>query len=378
MLRSMILDLLATPCALVDLDRLKRNAAAMSQQARRLGVRLRPHVKTHKCVEAARIQTAGEHGGITVSTLAEARAFAGAGFTDITWAVPVALDRLDECAELVRRSDRFRMLVDHPRAVSELEAFAAAEGLCFEVLLEVDCGHHRSGVDPDDPGAVRVAASIEGSPRLTLAGILTHAGQSYRCGSRAGAAEVTRHERDVMVAFAGRLRAAGVPVGEVSVGSTPTVTAAEDLAGVTEVRPGNYLFFDVFQAAIGSCRLDEVAFSVLATVLGAYPERRELVVNAGALALSKDPGPVHVDPSCGFGAIVEADSQRPIPGLRAISLSQEHGVLHRDRPLDPSWQPGSRLRILPNHSCLAAACFDRFHVARGNEIIDEWRPVRGW
>ncbi len=378
MLRPMTLESLPTPCALVDLDRLERNAAAMSQQARRLGVRLRPHVKTHKCVEAARLQTAGEHGGITVSTLAEARAFAAAGFRDITWAVPVALDRLGECAELVRRTDRFRVLVDHLRAVAELEAFAATHALRFEVVLEVDCGHHRSGVDPDDPAAVRLAGAIHSSPDLELAGILTHAGQSYRCGSRAEAAGVARHERDVMVAFAGRLRAAGIAVTEVSIGSTPTVTAAEDLAGVTEVRPGNYLLFDAFQAAIGSCRLDEVAFSVLATVIGIYPERQELVVNAGALALSKDPGPAHVDPSCGFGVVVSPGDQHPIAGLRVVSLSQEHGVLRSDRALDPSWQPGSRLRILPNHSCLAAACFDRFHVVRGREIVDEWRPVRGW
>jgi D-serine deaminase-like pyridoxal phosphate-dependent protein len=378
MLRSMNLESLLTPCALVDLDRLEHNATAMSQQARRLGVRLRPHVKTHKCVEAARLQTAGEHGGITVSNLAEARAFAAAGFRDITWAVPVALDRLDGCADLVRTIDRFRMLVDHPRGVAGLEAFAAAHALRFEVLLEVDCGHHRSGVDPDDPAAVRLAGAIHSSSDLELAGILTHAGQSYRCGNRADAAEVARHERDVMVAFASRLRAAGFRVEEVSIGSTPTVTVAEDLAGVTEVRPGNYLFFDAFQAAIGSCRLDEVAFSVLATVTGVYPERRELVVNAGALALSKDPGPIHVDPSCGFGVVVEAADQQPIPGLRVISLSQEHGVLRSDRPLDPSWQPGSRLRLLPNHSCLAAACFDSYQVVRGAAVVDEWRPVRGW
>jgi D-serine deaminase-like pyridoxal phosphate-dependent protein len=371
-------DQLSTPCALVDLDRLERNAAAMSQQARRLGVRLRPHVKTHKCVEAARLQTAGEHGGITVSTLAEARAFADAGFADITWAVPVALDRLGECAELVRRTYRFRLLVDHLHTVAELEAFAATEGLRFEVLLEADCGHHRSGVDPGDPAAVRLASAIQASPHMALAGILTHAGQSYRCGSRVEAAEVARHERNVMVTFAGRLRAAGIPVGEVSVGSTPTVTAAENLSGVTEVRPGNYLFFDALQAAIGSCHVDEVAFSVLATVIGVYPERRELVVNAGALALSKDPGSIHVDPSCGFGVVVDATDQRPIPGQRVVSISQEHGVLRSDRPLDPSWQPGGRLRILPNHACLAAACFDRFHVVRGIEIVDEWRPVRGW
>jgi D-serine deaminase-like pyridoxal phosphate-dependent protein len=117
---------------------------------------------------------------------------------------------------------------------------------------------------------------------------------------------------------------------------------------------------------------------VLATVLGVYPERRELVVNAGALAVSKDPGPVHLDPGCGFGVVVDAADQQPISGLRVVSISQEHGVLRSDHALDPAWHPGSRVRILPNHSCLAAACFDRFHVVRDCEVVDEWRPVRGW
>ena len=117
---------------------------------------------------------------------------------------------------------------------------------------------------------------------------------------------------------------------------------------------------------------------MLATVLSAHAERRELVVNAGALALSKDPGPIHVDPGCGFGVVVGATDQRPIPELRVVSISQEHGVLRSDRPLDRRWQPGSRLRILPNHSCLAAACFDSYQVVRGAEVVDEWRPVRGW
>jgi len=373
-----ILDHLTTPCAVVDLDRLERNAAAMQQRTRSLGVRLRPHVKTHKCVQAAHLQTAGGGGGVTVSTLAEARSFANEGFSDITWAVPLALDRLDGCADLATRLSRFLLLVDHPLTVAELDRFAAARSIRFEVLLEVDCGLHRSGVAPDGDGAVTAARSIHESAYLEFAGILTHAGQSYRCRNRTEATEVSRHERDVMVAVAQRLRAAGVGVPEVSIGSTPTVIAADDLSGVTEVRPGNYLFFDAFQTAIGSCGLDEVALSVLATVLGVYPERRELVVNAGALALSRDPGPVHVDPDCGFGIPVESASQRPMTGLKVVSLSQEHGVVRSDRPLGPQWRPGSKLRILPNHSCLAAACFDRYHVVRGTEVVDEWRPVRGW
>jgi D-serine deaminase-like pyridoxal phosphate-dependent protein len=154
------------------------------------------------------------------------------------------------------------------------------------------------------------------------------------------------------------------------------MTAAESLDGIDEIRPGNYAFFDVFQTAIGSCSLDDVAFSILATVISSFPERQRAVVDAGALALSKDPGPTHVDPGCGFGRIVSVDDQHPLPGLRLTSISQEHGVV--EGPGTVALQPGTRLRILPNHSCLSAACLDRYHVVRGTEIVDEWRPFRGW
>jgi D-serine deaminase-like pyridoxal phosphate-dependent protein len=209
-------------------------------------------------------------------------------------------------------------------------------------------------------------------------GILTHAGHSYRARTRDEAAQVASHERDVMVRFAHRLRDANMRFRDISIGSTPTITAVDDLRGVTEVRPGNYLFFDAFQVEIGSCGLDDVALSVLATVIGVYPERKQLVIDSGALALSKDPGPTHVNPDCGYGIAASVNDQKPLPGLTVASLSQEHAVVQSDRSLGPSWRPGSRVRILPNHSCLAAACFDRYHVVRGTEIVDEWKTVRGW
>jgi len=369
---------LKTPSAVIDLGRLEANARRLSDKARRLGVRLRPHVKTHKSVEAARIQTRGCAGGITVSTLAEARGFADAGFKDITWAVPLSLDRLDECAVLHQRLDRFRLLIDHPWTLSELERFAATPWLTFRVLMEVDCGYHRTGVDPESGEAVALAHALWKSPLVEFEGILTHAGHSYQCHSPDEVLEVARQERDVMVAFANRLRTAGIDVGEVSVGSSPTFAVVDDLAGVTEVRPGNSLLFDVFQSAIGSCSLDEVALSLVARVIGVYPERSELVINAGGLALSRDPGPIHVRPNCGYGVIVDGADQHPVRHLTITSLSQEHGRVRSALPLDPSWQPGSLVRILPNHACLTAAAHDQYVVVRGDEVVDEWKTIRGW
>jgi D-serine deaminase-like pyridoxal phosphate-dependent protein len=374
----MRIEELRTPAALVDIDALERNAERMGATAARLGVRLRPHVKTHKTLEGARIQVHGQFGGITVSTLAEAAHFAAGGFSDITYAVPVAPARLAEAADLACRLDRLNLLVDHPDAAAAVETCARERGVILSVFLKVDCGYHRAGVDPGRAESLVLARRLAASPHLDFRGLLTHAGQSYRCRTADEIAVVAAHEREAMTAFAGRLRAAGVRVEEVSVGSTPTLAVAADLSGVTEVRPGNYAFFDATQAAIGSCSLRDVAFSVLVTVIGRYPERRELLLDGGALALSRDPGPVHVDQACGYGVVCAATGE-PLAGWRIVSLSQEHGLARSAEPLaSGSFPIGSLLRVVPNHSCLAAALFERYAVVRGDVVVDEWRPARGW
>jgi D-serine deaminase-like pyridoxal phosphate-dependent protein len=369
---------LRTPAALVDLGRLEANAERMAQKASRLGVALRPHVKTHKCVEIGRIQSGGTPGPITVSTLAEARGFAEAGFGDITYAVPLPLPYLPDAAELGRRI-RLNLLLDDEATLAPLEAFAKAQRTRFRVFLKVDCGYHRAGVDPRSDGALTLARRLQASPGVEFLGILTHAGQSYACRSRQEAKAVAEQERSVMDQFARRLRQSGIPVGSVSVGSTPTCCAAEGWARVTEIRPGNYVFFDAFQAAIGSCEAeDALAFSVLATVIGHYPGRNELLLNAGALALCKDPGPVHVDPHCGFGRLYTAEGL-PLRHLRLSSLSQEHGLVQGLAVADYARLPvGSCLRVVPNHSCLAAACFDRYVVLKEGAVSEEWRRIGGW
>ena len=372
----MYLDDLSTPCALVDLDRLERNAARMAEKARRLGVRLRPHVKTHKCVEAARIQTADAFGGITVSTLAEARAFAAGGFTDMTYAVPIAPQKIAEVADLNDEIDALNILVDHPDTVRAIEETAASRSTILPVFLEVDCGGGRSGVDPESEATQILARRLADSAFIDFCGLLTHAGHSYRAHNRSETFEIACEERNVMATLAAELRDLDLEFPEVSIGATPAMRAIDDLTGITEVRPGNYMFFDAFQSTIGCCEIDEIAFSVLATVISVHPEHGRAVVDTGALALSKDPGPIHVDPDCGFGVPVALEDQHPLPGLRVSSLTQEHGAL--SGPGVEALRPGTRLRIVPNHSCVATACFESYHVLRGTEVVDEWRPARGW
>jgi D-serine deaminase-like pyridoxal phosphate-dependent protein len=357
---------LPTPALLLDLDVLEANLRAMAARTRELGVRLRPHVKTHKCVEIALGQRELGAEGIAVSTLHEARVFADAGFDDITWAFPVIPGRIPEAAELARRV-RLGVVVDSAEAV---EALAAADAP-FAAWLKVDCGNGRAGVLPGSPDAIELPSRIAATPGLEFAGLLSHSGQAYRARSPGHVRRIAQAERDLVVELAGRLRDAGVPVPGISVGSTPSMAYVRDLAGVTEARPGNYALHDFTQVALGSCGPADCAVTVLASVVSSRPDRRTAVVDAGALALSADPGPAHLGRRS-YGEIFAENARGTLrQNARLVSLSQEHGVVSGRLPF------GARVRILPNHSCLAVACFDAFLVVRGEDVLDRWTIHRG-
>ncbi len=364
---------LTTPAFLVDRSIVARNCARMRGKARESGVAFRPHVKTHKSVEIGRMQHDGSASAITVSTLAEAEAFAADGFRDITYAVPIAPAKLPRVAALQSTIDRLNILVDSELAYLAIEAYAAAHDVTFDVFLKVDCGYHRAGVDPENPDSVRLAMQLGRSERIRFQGLLTHAGHSYHARDREEVRRVAAEESACLSRFRALLATEGLGETRRSIGSTPTLAVVDRFDECDEVRPGNYVFFDAFQATIGSCTLDDVAVSVLTTVVGSYPERNTLIVDAGALALSKDLGPDHVLPQFGYGIVCDLDL-RPLP-MRIAALSQEHGRIEMSHANVPV---GTQLRILPNHSCLTAAMFDRYHILDENRVVDEWKPVRGW
>ncbi len=368
----------ATPAAVLDLDVLERNVAAMAAKARALGVALRPHAKTHKCVEVARLQRDAGAAGLTVATLAEARAFADARFDDLTWAVPVVPGRLGEVVDLARRIT-LRVLVDSEAGAEAVIAVARAAGVRLHVWLEVDSGQHRTGVDPDAALAAKLAARLAGAAAVAFDGILTHAGQGYSAQDGAALVRVAEAERDVMTNLAERLRAAGVDVPGVSIGSTPTLSVARDLTGVSEVRPGNYVFNDFLQAANGVCTVEDCAFSVLATVISHQPGAAHVVVDAGALALSKDLGPAVPSRRRGYGPLLRGLSGGGLePSLQVQAVTQEHGVVAGTSPADVDGRlpVGEQVRVLANHSCLAAALFDEYVVVRGEDVVGRWRIHR--
>ncbi len=355
----MLLDDLPTPALILDLAVLKRNVERMAARLARLGVAVRPHVKTHKCPEIAAMQTDAGAVGLTVSTLREAAAFAVAGFNDLTWAFPLILSRVGEAREIAQRA-KLRLLVDSTEAVDALEA----SGFAAHAWLKVDCGYHRAGVDPANPRARDLARRLHDSGTITFDGILTHAGHSYHGRGRDDLLRVAEEERQVMAGFAERLREAGVEVRRVSVGSTPTMSVAERLDGVTEARPGNYAFYDFTQCCLGSCGVRDCALTVLTSVVSSQP--RHSVIDAGALSLSRDAGPDWVEPAS-FGRLFrDYENGKLADEVWVTSLSQEHGIVNCPLPV------GTRLRVLPNHSCLVVPNFGHYEVTEGDRVVDQW------
>jgi D-serine deaminase-like pyridoxal phosphate-dependent protein len=347
----------------------------MSEKARANRVRLRPHIKTHKCIEVARIQTAGHDGAVTVSTLAEARAFAKHGFKDITYAVPIERGKFENAIDILNGGVKLNLLTDDSDTVMALDQASANAGVKFDVFVKIDCGTHRVGVDPDAEETMTIPRLISDASNLNFAGLLTHAGHSYDVDSRDAILKVAHHERDVMASLAKKLRSDGIEVPTVSIGSTPTMSTVDHLDGIDEIRPGNYIFFDNFQATLGSCSFEDTALTVLTAVI--HKSKDRLVVDAGAIALSKDRGPVGLDPACGYGHVLDIEGNET--GMRVTGLSQEHGEIEAGEgvPLERI-KVGDRLRILANHSCLTAAQHSHYHVMENGEIVDRWEINRGW
>jgi D-serine deaminase-like pyridoxal phosphate-dependent protein len=375
---------LTTPSLVLDLERVERNCKEMSERAARLGVALRPHLKTAKSADVARLAVQGQPGGITVSTLAEIDYFGQHGFRDNCYAVGATAHKLAALAGLRRRHGlQLTLLADNPTTVAELDRQAHAMNEVFALLIEIDCGGGRGGVPADGPELLELAQAVMTAPALRLAGVLTHAGQSYHARGPEAMAAVAETERAAAVLAATRLRALGVAVPVVSVGATPTAVHAHNLAGVTEIRPGVYTLFDLDQLVLGVCGLEDIAASVLATVIGHNPRSERVLIDAGALALSKDLSAGVFGADFGYGLVCPADGGAPLPGLRVVDLHQEHGFIAgggRCAELFALLPMGARVRILPNHACMTVAPYDRFHLVRGRDTSVQgiWHKASGW
>ena len=362
---------LPTPCLVLDRSILARNLSNMAAALARHGVPLRPHMKTAKSMDVARLALAGQPGGITVSTLAEAEYFAGHGITDILYAVGITPAKLDRVAALRQAGAEVLVITDDPGTAAAIAAHPAG----LHALVEVDSGEHRGGGAPDSPRLLETAARL--GPALR--GVMTHGGHSYAGRTAPEMEAVAEQEREAAVGAAERLRAAGHTVGIVSVGSSPTALHARHLQGVTEVRAGVYMFGDLFQASIGTYGQDDIALTVLAAVIGLRPAEHHLLVDAGGLALSKDRS-TQPTTDLGFGLVLDA-AARPAFGRSVVAQAyQEHGVVALDAAVPfPDLRVGDLVRVAPNHACMTAAAHDRYWVVDGSDkVVAEWPRVNGW
>jgi D-serine deaminase-like pyridoxal phosphate-dependent protein len=372
----MRLSTLQTPCLVLDRSRLVTNARRMSQRAHDLGVDLRPHLKTAKSIDVARIATQGHSGGITVATLNEAEYFASHGLTDILYAVCVTPNKLDRVARIAATGAHLTLITD---SVAVAQAIARHPG-SHSVMIEIDCGEDRTGVSPDSSELMAIARVLDSAPRVDLRGVMTHGGQSYGCHDLASIVAVAETERLAAIGAADQLRGAGISCEVVSVGSTPTAVHAVHLDGVTEMRPGVYLMGDLFQAGIGTCGEGDLAVTVLATVISHRRSANRLVIDAGGLGLSKDRSTQGRAFDAGYGRVLDAVTGAPLGDLQVTSVHQEHGEVTSARPLDWEVLPiGSLVRVAPNHVCMTAAMYDQYAVVDGDDaVVALWPRTNGW
>ena len=371
---------LETPAALIDVSCMKRNIERMQNRMNALGVRFRPHVKTAKCLRVAQAQLNAGAQGITVSTLKEAAQFHEQGISDILYAVGVTAGKLPRVLAMRRDGCDLKIITDSVEGAGAIVAFGKEHSEAFEVWIEIDSDDHRSGVLPESNTLIEVGCALHDGG-MKLGGVMTHAGSSYALSTPDALAAMAEQERYACVRAADRLRAAGLPCPEVSVGSTPTALSAQGLEGVTEVRAGVYVFFDLVMRNVGVCSYEDIAMSVVTTVIGHQEAKGWAIVDAGWMAMSRDRGTSNQSVDYGYGQVADANGS-VLPGYIMVGANQEHGILARsgepDTDIAARFPVGTQLRILPDHACATGAQFPSYVALDKEGHPETWDRFYGW
>jgi D-serine deaminase-like pyridoxal phosphate-dependent protein len=371
------LETLDTPCLVIERGRLERNLGRFAAIVAARGVRLRPHLKTAKSIDIARLAAPDPATPVAVSTLLEAEYFFGHGYRDIFYAVGLGPGKLLRAAKLLRAGARLLTCLDDAALADAVAKFSVREQVDFRVLLELDCGEHRGGFAVGAPELVAAARSLG----ACFAGVATHAGQSYGARSPGEMMAVAEAEAAAARTAVAQLAAVGLESTIVSIGSSPTALTANSLAGITEIRAGVYMFGDLFQAGIGTCSYDDIAATVLTEVISRPAGSNSFLIDAGAFALSKDVSTASLPPekNAGYGGLCDLDGGH-LPGLKVERVWQEHGRVVSERRLAADEFPvGTRLRVLPNHACPTAAAHSAYHVVENSRaVVDTWPRLNGW
>ncbi|EPJ48463.1 MAG: alanine racemase domain-containing protein [Osedax symbiont Rs2] len=380
-----------TPFLALDIDKMDKNVARLATKLNNLGAAIRPHLKTVKSIDASERILENKSAGATVSTLKEAEELAAAGFSNLLYAVGIDPSKLPRVIALRQQGVDISILLD-----SEFQAHAVVQAcinadIDIAVLIEIDCDGHRGGILADDPKLLQIAAILK--PRQLLRGGLNHAGEAYNFNCHEDLVACAENERATAVAAANNLRKAGFNCPVISIGSSPTAHFSQNLSGVTEVRAGVYVFFDLVMAGIGVCQIEDIALSVVTTVIGHREDKGWIMIDAGWMALSRDRGTARQKIDQGYGLVCDLAGV-PIAGLIVADVSQEHGQISLradSTALLPQLEIGTRLRILPNHACATGAQHSQYYVvsnAQHKQQIDcqpqqsivqaVWPRIKGW
>lgn len=353
-----------TPAVLIDSSTLTRNVSRMQSAAAAGGKRLRPHAKTHKSPHVARMQIAAGAVGICCAKLGEAEIFADAGITDIRLPYPLHPANADRVFALADRIT-LSFIVDDPAVARAWSDLAAARGRMLDVLVKVDVGFHRCGIDPGSPGAAAVVREIAGMRGLRFRGLLSHAGHGYGAGSEQEMGAIAATEARLLRDLAS---AAAVPCDEISVGATPTARFSATEAGITELRPGNYAYYDRTQVALGAAAWTDCALTVLARVVS-RPARDRVILDSGSKTLTND-GARGFSATPGYGVVLrDVATAEPDPSLLVERLSEEHATV-RVVDGDTTLATGALARIIPNHSCVVSNLVDQVWLVDGDRVIE--------
>jgi len=357
---------LPTPQVLIDHPRLRANIGRAQELADAAGVALRPHAKTHKSPVIAAWQIERGAVGVCCAKVGEAEVFVAAGIDDIRLPYPV---NPANAARLLALMDHatISIIVDHLDVARGWSGAMQRAGRTLDVLIKVDVGFHRCGIDPsgDALGFVQAIASM---PGLRLRGLLSHAGHGYHAASEQELCDVAQREAETLTTLRAKAIASGIPLEEISVGATPTLRFSSRQRGLTELRPGNYVYFDRTQVALGAASLDDCALTVLATVVSKHPDR--IILDCGSKTLTNDQAR-GISKTPGYGAVLIGDGESPRQIDESLSierLSEEHATVRvtGSTPLEP----GDRVRVIPNHSCVVSNLVDVVRLVDGDRVID--------
>ncbi|KAK8791001.1 hypothetical protein WA158_005632 [Blastocystis sp. Blastoise] len=360
---------LPTPAFGINIDIFRNNCKRMSDRASKIGLNIRPHVKTHKTVQGAQIQVEDvpeDKKAIVVSTMSEMKYFADGGFQNILLGIPFGIHHIKDLETYSKKIRQLNVLVDDKEHID----FLRNTNGHYHVFIKIDTGYHRAGISCEKlQQIINLIQYIQSCPTCEFEGIYSHAGHSYDQESIEDIQQVANTEKECMQTLSKYLKEASFPCPVVSCGSTPACSLYTNWEGITEIHPGNYCCYDRVQCSLGSCKEEDIAVTVITSILAQYPDRNTLLCDAGGIPLSKDKGDLST-----WASVVNHEE------LYMGKVSQEHGLLTSTSPIDFKQYPiGTHLLLHPNHSCMTAAQYPKFYIYTSDgTIVDEWIPAKYW